>query len=203
WHPLRNGALLDGTEVRTGPDGRAVLELTNGDIAALGGSSSAELVGEGTRLRLRAGRLAVRLQPASALVVETPIATVALPALRPVAVSAPSEALVTLGDGTTTVRSFRGAFEATRPGAAPLVVADNQAVTLGADAGAPPTPLAAEPKGEEKSVWAALGISPGMGALLGGALAVGGGVGGAAAAGAFSGESEADGTAVDQGSPFR
>jgi hypothetical protein len=202
WRALQNGALLDGMQLRTGPEGRAVLELTNGDVAALGGSSSAELGGEGARLRLLTGRLAVRLQPSSALLVDTPAATVALPALRPVAVGGPSEALLTLGNGTTTVRSFRGTFEARRPGAEPIVIADNQTVTVGAEAGAPPAPAAPEAKSEE-SAWAALGISPGMGAALGGVLAVGGGVGGAAASGAFSGESSETGTAADQGSPFR
>jgi hypothetical protein len=83
------------------------------------------------------------------------------------------------------------------------MVADNQTVTVGADAGAPPAPATAELKGEEKSVWAALGLTPGIGAALGGALAVGGGVGGAVAAGAFSDESSETGTAADQGSPFR
>lgn len=205
WRALRSGALLDGTELRTGPDGRAALELTNGDVVALGGSSSAALAGEGTpRVRLLSGRMALRLQPSSSLVVDTPIAAVALPSVRPVSASGPGEALVTLDDAAVTVRSFRGTFEATRAGTEPILIADNQSVTLGADAGAPPArATVAEPKGEQKDIWATLGIPPGIAAAMGVGLATAGGLTGAAASGAFSEESSETGPAADQGSPFR
>lgn len=210
WRAVGDGALLAGTEIRTGSEGRAAFELANGDVAALGGASSVALVGDETpRLRLTSGRLGVRFQPSSSLLVDTPAATVGLPALRPVAVGGLREALLTLGDRTTTVRSFHGTLEATRPGSPPVMIAANESVTIGADAGAPPAPAAGGdiqippgPKSDD-GLWAALGLSPGMAAVLGGALAVGGGVGGAAAAGAFSGESSETSPAPDQGSPFR
>jgi hypothetical protein len=210
WRALSGGALLEDTQLRTGPDGRAIIELANGDVAALGGSSEVRLtVDRFPRLALEAGRVAVRLQPSSPLVVQTPATSVALPALRRAALGGLREALITVEHGTTTVRSFRGEVEATRPGAPPVIVADNQAVTIAPpEAGTPPAPAAdieipPGPKSPD-GMWAALGLSPAMAAVIGGAVAVGGGVGGAAAAGAFSGDaSTTGGTRPDQGSPFR
>src|SRR5262249_1280659 len=66
WKKVANGALLDGTELRTPSEGRAALELANGDVVAVGGSTSLTVGGEETsRLRLETGRVAVRFQPTS------------------------------------------------------------------------------------------------------------------------------------------
>lgn len=204
WHPLRAGILLEQTEIRTAADGRTILTLANGDVVAVGGSSSVR-IGRGSvpRLALEGGRLGIRVQPSSRLGIETPSGKVALPAFPRVAVTGLSEALVSFDRGNTTVQSFRGDFEATRPGAQPILIAESKSVTLGQpESGAPPA--VGEKKTESKDMWAALGLSPGMAAAIGGALAVGGGVGGAAASGAFSDDSStaADKTA-EQGSPFR
>jgi hypothetical protein len=207
WHSFGGGALLEGVQVRTRPDGRAILELTNGDVVALGGSSSLR-VARGPRVALVGGRLGVRFQESSPLVVDTPATRVALPAFRPVATGF-REALIGLEGSVTTVRSFRGTIEATRPGDVPIMVAEHQTLAVGpAEAGVPPgvgdIQIPPGPKTDE-TIWAALGLSPGMAAVLGGALAVGGGVGGAAAAGAFSSSDAAStgGPTPDQGSPFR
>jgi len=219
WRPLTGGAVVEGMRLRTGADGVAVVQLSDGDVLGLAESSSCELPGAGqTHVRVLQGRLAVRLRAESALVVDAAESSVRPPATTPVSTSQ-REALVTLDQGTVLVRPYRGSFEvATAADGSAVQVAPGQQATLAPQAktpivvaadttGAPGKEKAASHKAEEGGgVLAALGISPAVAeAIGGGAVVVGGAVGGAAAAGAFSsggGDSSNSGGGA-QGSPFR
>jgi hypothetical protein len=213
WRPLTGGAAVAGMRIRTAARGVAVVQLANGDVVGLAESSSCEL-GDAVpvRIRLLGGRLALRLAPLSALMVEAGAAQVRPPATSPVALGSQREALVTLDAGTVVVRPYRGSFEVAGPGdGSATQVAAGQQATLAPQAAAPIITAAAASEStvkgnaEEGGVLAALGLSPlAAGLIGGGAVVVGGAIGGAAAAGAFSSDGDdSDGGGGAQGSPFR
>jgi hypothetical protein len=203
---------MERTELRTGEDGAAVVELTHGEVLGLAERSALTLgaVAPGT-VRLGAGRLTLHLPRGAAFVVTVPQGVV-----RVDEADAQREALVTVAETSSELRVYRGRFAVAAPGHEPVTVEEGGVATLSADA--PPRVAAAEAVGPASEADAvapparaglrgALGLSP-LGALLagGGAVAVAGGVGAAAAAGAFStgdGDEADDGPAGNQGSPFR
>ncbi len=212
WRPLTGGAVIEGMRLRTGADGMAVVQLSDGDVLGLAEASTCELpVGGDGHVRLIDGRLALRLRAESGLVVDAAAASVRPPAVNPVALGQ-REALVTLDRGTATVRPYHGTFEVSGPGEGVIQVAAGQEATVAPQAKSPVVAAATTPPdtdakkaAEGGGVLAALGIPPTIAEIIGGGAAVvGGAVGGAAAAGAFSG---GDGGSTDtggaQGSPFR
>ena len=215
WHPLTGGAAVEGMRIRTGAQGVAVVQLSNGDVLGVAESSSCEL-GAAARVRLLDGRLALRLQPDSGLVVDAAAATIRGPAVSPVAAGL-REAMIGLSEGTLLVRPYRGGLEIGGPaeGVVTQVAAGQQAV-LAPQAKAPTVTLASATPGVAPELQtggqaagggflASLGLSSTAAMLIGSGVAVvGGAVGGAAASGAFStGGSGTSGGGGAQGSPFR
>jgi len=218
WQPFSGGPLLEGMRIRTGARGAAVLELASGDLLGLGEGCTCELgTGRPLAVRLKAGRLAVRLRPGAALIVETPGGVVRPPAATLSTGSRFQEAMVTVSRGTTILHTYQGTFELVGPGGAVSTVDAGHEASLEPGATtARLTPVAATtadaPAGEANrkrrtgaGILGAFGLSPLTAALVGGGVVVAGGaVGGAAAGGAFSSHGSAAASASgQQGSPFR
>ena len=222
WEPLSAGAVIEGSAIRTGADGTAVVELPNGDLLGLGDQSTLR-VGTGSPLRvaLEEGKLAVRLRRGSAMAVEIPGGLVREARTSPTA-TAPHEVLVTVANDTAHVQTYRGSVEILGNGGVVTRVNAGQVATLDPAASAPTIVAAAstlsvaadandKAGGKKKKKRGAFslpfGLSPMWASIIAGTVVVGGGVGaGLALSGGSSGSS--GGNARGQGgrgsgSPFR
>ncbi len=215
WKPLISGAALEGMQLRTRNGGSAVIQLASGEKLALGADSACQLGGsDAARVQLTAGRIALRVRSGSSLTIVTPRGVVRAASAKS---GAPAlyEAMVTVNDGSTAVRTYAGRFTLLANGETEaLEVEAGRLATLGDKGGSVELASATNPAQQaatetpiahaaEGSAFSALGLSPAALALIGGGVVAGGTVGGLAASGEFSStDTSSEGTGR-QGSPFR
>jgi hypothetical protein len=206
WRTVSGGPVLEGTALRTGEGGAAVVKLAAGDVLGLAERSSLEF-GSAPRVRLVSGRLALRLPASSGLEVDTPHGLVRVPAVAGATGDETREGLVAVEGETTTLHVYRGVLDAVPSGGRPAPVGAGAVATLGPGTrvDVTPAPGGGAATAAKTGLVAGLGLSP-LGALfVTTGVAVAGGLGAAAATGAFSNE-DGGGSAPaggNQGSPFR
>jgi len=209
WEPLNGGPLLDGTDLRTGGTGLAVIQFANGDSLAVGRDTRCWIGERG--IALESGRVALKLHPGSAMTVETPTGLVRQPTVVQAA-AGPQEVVVAVEDGRTAIRAVQGQFELQLPDGrrTPIGAGDVATATLGEQdvvLAAATTSLSAAEGTAAKAGGLSLpfGMSKLTASLLTAGIVTGGAVGGAAAGGAFSGggSSSSPATGGGQASPFR
>ena len=218
--PGSGGALLEGTRIRTGTNGVALLTFSKEGVVGLRANTTAEVTALGTEgpgIQLASGEALVQLPPGSRLTLSTPTATVRAEPLQPAAagpvraqeasirITPEGQTIVRVENGSLRVESRQGVMTVVRAGEEATLAPDSAPRIVAVAGGTPATPAAA-PATAAKAASAGHTTILGLDPMVAGLAAVGvtaGGLGGAAASGAFGGGGGGSNSTAGEGSPFK